>query len=145
MGRGHGLYAPDMLGTFSKLVFLGAAQKRVLDQGVPVFTWHKLGPVPSNSRDPYLYQSAREFDAQLGALRAAGYHSGSLDDIYGTAQLEKIAVLTFDDAFANVLAHGLPALAKHKFQAIQFAVAGRIGQLNDWDISKGDAGERLMD
>ena len=36
-------------------------------------------------------------------------------------------------------------LARHGVHAIQFLVAGRLGQQNDWDIAKGEAPEKLMD
>jgi len=134
-----------MLGLFSKLVFLGSRQKQILCRGIPVFTWHKVGPVPPNSRDLYLYVSSEEFDRQLAELKAAGYSSSFPESIWSPKADEKPVVLAFDDAFANVLEHGLPVLARHSFRAIQFAVAGSLGLRNDWDIAKGDVGEPLMD
>jgi peptidoglycan/xylan/chitin deacetylase (PgdA/CDA1 family) len=55
------------------------------------------------------------------------------------------AILTFDDGFANVLENALPVLSSHRCRAIQFLVADRLGQFNDWDVAKGDVPERLMD
>jgi peptidoglycan/xylan/chitin deacetylase (PgdA/CDA1 family) len=40
--------------------------------------------------------------------------------------------LTFDDGYANFLAHALPALQKHGFPATVFIVSGYCGKRNDW-------------
>jgi peptidoglycan/xylan/chitin deacetylase (PgdA/CDA1 family) len=141
-----------MLGWFSPQIFLGRAQRRLLDHGLPVFTYHKLEPAPAGTTDPFLYVSSRRFDEQLQAFRQAGYASASLDELFGndlppgqaTAGSHKVA-LTFDDGCRNVLDHGLPILARHQFKAIQFLVSGSLGGLNEWDIAKGDVPERLMD
>jgi peptidoglycan/xylan/chitin deacetylase (PgdA/CDA1 family) len=79
-------------------------------------------------------------------LTAAGFSSGSLDDLKALPPGEtKKAVITFDDGFSSVLDHGLDVLARRGFRAIQFLVAGFIGGRNEWDISKGDVAESLMD
>jgi peptidoglycan/xylan/chitin deacetylase (PgdA/CDA1 family) len=54
-------------------------------------------------------------------------------------------VLTFDDGFANVLEYGLEPLARCRFRAIQFLVADRLGQVNDWDAPKREVMVPLMD
>ena len=54
-------------------------------------------------------------------------------------------VVSFDDGCRNVLQNALPLLARHRFQAIQFIVAGLIGKRNERDIKHGDVPESLMD
>jgi peptidoglycan/xylan/chitin deacetylase (PgdA/CDA1 family) len=136
-----------VLGLLTKLVFLGAAQRRLLAEGLPIFTYHKISSIPKRSNDPYLYVTPERFDQQLGALRAAGFGSGSLDrlDSPSSSSAGRQAIITFDDGFACVLENGLDALSRHRFTAIQFVVAGRMGQNNDWDVAKGDLSEKLMD
>jgi peptidoglycan/xylan/chitin deacetylase (PgdA/CDA1 family) len=53
--------------------------------------------------------------------------------------------VTFDDGFENVVQLGLPHLAQHQFRAIQFLVADRLGQTNEWDAGSGEVPARLMD
>src|SRR3954468_23196186 len=136
-----------MLSSISKLSFLGANQRRLLQQGVSVFTYHKLAPPNANTRDPFLYVSPRRFDEQLAKLKEHGYQSGTLDDVKsGLDTKSKLkAIITFDDGFCSVLENGLKVLARHRFQAIQFIVAGSLGGRNDWDVAKKDVSEPLMD
>jgi peptidoglycan/xylan/chitin deacetylase (PgdA/CDA1 family) len=53
--------------------------------------------------------------------------------------------LTFDDGFRNVHEHGLPILARHGFQAIEYLVADLLGGTNTWEQAEGEAPEVLMD
>jgi peptidoglycan/xylan/chitin deacetylase (PgdA/CDA1 family) len=133
-----------MLGLLSKLVFLGAAQRRLLRHGTPVFTYHRISASCTSAADPYLYVSPERLDNQLRALGALGYESGNLEDLTMATDLRR-AVITFDDAFASVLKNGMEPLARNGFRAIQFVIARNIGGQNDWDVAKGDVSEPLMD
>jgi peptidoglycan/xylan/chitin deacetylase (PgdA/CDA1 family) len=118
---------------------------QLFETALPILTYHKLGPRPARVRLKGLYVSARLFDRQLRELRAAGF----VTPPYGPAPNEsnpnhRIA-LTFDDGFANVLKHGLEPLARNRFRAIQFLVAGLLGGRNEWDAKHGEAAEPLMD
>jgi peptidoglycan/xylan/chitin deacetylase (PgdA/CDA1 family) len=135
-----------MLGWLTPYVFLGAAQRRLMIRGLPVLNYHKLGTPPPGTRDPFLYVRPAEFDAQLAALRQLGYVSSALDAFCSSgASPHHQAVITFDDGCRSVLELGLDALSRHQFRAIQFLVAGMLGQRNEWDIRKGDSPEALMD
>lgn len=135
-----------MSGLPGKLVFLGRAQRSLAAQGAAVFTYHKIGVAPRNSKDPFLYATPTEFDRQMAALRSHGFKAARLDDIIPSAIAPSGKfVITFDDGFRNVLDLGLPVLARHKIPAIQFIVADFIGKQNAWDVAKGDSTEPLMD
>ena len=54
-------------------------------------------------------------------------------------------VFIFDDGFVNVLTHALDPLAANGFRAIQFLVADRIGQMNEWNRADGEVLAPLMD
>jgi peptidoglycan/xylan/chitin deacetylase (PgdA/CDA1 family) len=115
-------------------------------RGVPVLTYHKLGPRPAGARIKGLYVSAALFERQLSELRRAGFNTAGFalpPEPEGNAG--KRIALTFDDGFANVLRHGLAPLARHGFHAIQFLVADLIGRSNEWDLPQGEALELLMD
>lgn len=114
--------------------------------GLPILMYHKLGPRPRRVKLKGLYVSARRFARQLAELRAAGYRGATLDELPAAlARPERRIVLTFDDAYVNVLVHGLPVLKQHGFPAIQYVVAEAIGGRNDWDVRQGEAPEALMD
>jgi len=114
--------------------------------GLPILTYHKLGPRPWGARLKGLYVSRRLFERQLKELRDAGFRSGSLDHLpKELASVSRTVVLTFDDGFENVLRHGLEPLARFEFQAIEFLVADRLGAVNDWEMADGEVQEKLLD
>ncbi|MBI5384614.1 MAG: polysaccharide deacetylase family protein [Verrucomicrobia bacterium] len=115
-------------------------------QGLPILTYHKLGPRPTGTRLKGLYVETSLFSRQLAELRAAGFKSASLDNLNVPPQDRGPAiVLTFDDGFRNTLEYGLAPLAEHGFHAIQFLVADRLGQTNEWDLPAGEVPAPLMD
>lgn len=110
--------------------------------GLPILTYHKLGPRPRRARLKGLYLSAARFDRQLVELRTAGFSSAMPDSVRPGPPA---VVITFDDGFQNVLEHGLPILARHGFQALQFLLSDLLGGTNTWEQEEGEAPERLMD
>ena len=120
--------------------------RELFQTGVPILTYHKLGPCPRGARLKGLYMSAKLFDRQLAELRAAGFASAPLTDAARAAgnQLLRLGI-TFDDGFANVLRYGLNPLAQHGFQAVQFLVSDRLGGSNEWDRDSQEVQEPLMD
>jgi peptidoglycan/xylan/chitin deacetylase (PgdA/CDA1 family) len=118
--------------------------RALFDKGNPILTYHKLGPRPSRVRLKGMYLGEALFARQLTELRNAGFQNGSLLACTEPPSPRRVAI-TFDDAYVNVLQFGLKPLAANGFKAIQFVVADRLGELNDWDIALGEAPERLMD
>ncbi len=56
-----------------------------------------------------------------------------LDTLSGVAALpERALLLTFDDAYTDLLSAALPILSQRRLPAVVFAVADRIGATNDW-------------
>jgi peptidoglycan/xylan/chitin deacetylase (PgdA/CDA1 family) len=128
------------------MVFLSRAQQRLFRRGLPVFMYHKVAALPKATRDPFLYVSPGKFDAQLAALKQAGYSTAKLGDVRAmTDNRSRKIVLSFDDGCEDVLKNTFGILASHCFSAIQFLVANFIGKQNEWDIADGDVPERLMD
>lgn len=135
-----------MLQHFSAQLFLGPAQRRLFQQGLPVFTYHSIGDAPPGARDPFLYVSKAQFSEQLAMLVEHGFTPGSLaHDTGREGNPGKQVVITFDDGYRNVLRNGLEALMRHRFKAIQYIVAGLIGTHNEWDVKHGEVPEALMD
>ena len=120
--------------------------RKLFQTGVPVLTYHKLGPRPNGVRIKGLYISEKLFARQLEELHAAGFTTPPLAAMFPATNDSKHDIaLTFDDGYANVLRHGLRPLAENRFRAIQFLVAGFIGKNNQWDLGTGEANESLMD
>lgn len=115
-------------------------------RGLPMLTYHKLGPRPARVRLKGLYVSEALFRRQMGELLQAGYQSFFPADVAGATTLvtHRMAI-TFDDGFENVLRHGLEPMREARIKAIQFLVPGRIGGTNAWEEAEGEATERLMD
>jgi peptidoglycan/xylan/chitin deacetylase (PgdA/CDA1 family) len=102
--------------------------------------------------DPVLseYGVAPElFAAQLDSLAEHGWEFVGLDEalawLRGEARLPRRAVLvSFDDAYTDLLEVAAPLLAERGIPAVVFAIAGHLGGRNDWDHHKGAASLRLL-
>lgn len=115
-------------------------------RGVPILTYHKLGPRPPGTRLKGLYVGTALFRRQLMELRAAGFRTTSMDELAKPSDVAgSRIVLSFDDGFRNVLQHALDPLARCGFRAIQFLVSGLIGRGNEWEQRDGEVAEMLMD
>ena len=113
-----------------------------------MLTYHKIGPRPAGARLKGLYLSQKLFAVQLAELRSAGWKSITLEDASAKGAVvatPQHIVITFDDGFRDTLDHALEPLRQHQFRAIQFIVAGRIGQQNVWDLPDGEVAAPLMD
>ncbi|HZR16985.1 MAG TPA: polysaccharide deacetylase family protein [Verrucomicrobiae bacterium] len=117
--------------------------RETFQRGLPILTYHKLGPRPRGVRLKGLYLSARLFARQLAELREAGFQSGSLEN--WNAQAGRRIILTFDDGHTNVLEEGVEPLAQNRFRAIQFLPAELLGKTNQWDVAQGEVPEPIMD
>ncbi|HWQ91452.1 MAG TPA: polysaccharide deacetylase family protein [Clostridia bacterium] len=111
---------------------------------MPILMYHKLGPRPRGVRQKGLYVSTELFSRQMAELRAAGFAPLPLSDLAMAKRNPHPIVITFDDGCENVLRHGTACLRDNGFYALQFLVAHRLGQTNDWDAAAGEVAERLM-
>lgn len=103
--------------------------------------------------DPVLAEYAvppARFAEHLDALAAHGWAFVDLDAVLraldGEGALPPRAVLlSFDDAYTDLLDVACPLLAERDLPAVVFAVAGHIGGVNDWDHHRGAANLSLLD
>lgn len=119
--------------------------RRLFSTGVACITYHKIASRPRGVRIKGLYVNPRLFKRQLAELAEEGFNAPGYGEIPATAGDSHAVSLAFDDGFANAFENSLQPLAEHKFRAIQFLVADRIGRFNDWEVQTGDVRETLMD
>jgi peptidoglycan/xylan/chitin deacetylase (PgdA/CDA1 family) len=85
---------------------------------VPVLMYHVVAPPPSGAPFPGLYVQPQEFAAQMQALKQAGWHAVTLDQLraYWTkgARLPagKPIVITFDNGYHSQYTQALPVLRR---------------------------------
>jgi len=87
------------------------------------------------------------FRHQMAALRATGYRGVSMREAMPYLRGERsgrIAVLTFDDGYADTFERALPVLRRHGHSATCYMVSGRIGGHNAWDAGTPGARAPLM-
>jgi peptidoglycan/xylan/chitin deacetylase (PgdA/CDA1 family) len=99
---------------------------------VPILAYHVINVAPpASSAPPSLYVPADEFNSQMNALKAAGWHPVTLDQLEdhwtrGTSLgTTKPIVLTFDGGYASQYTNALPVLKKLGWVAVEnIAVTG---------------------
>lgn len=115
-----------------------------------VLAFHAVSDLGS---DPVLAEYGvppARFAEHLDALARRGWEFVDLDTLLaaldGRARLpERAALVSFDDAYVDLLAAGCPILAERGIPAVAFAVAGLTGETNAWDRHLGARELPLLD
>jgi peptidoglycan/xylan/chitin deacetylase (PgdA/CDA1 family) len=104
--------------TSTTAAVLGPATGQKGTASVPVLMYHVIAPAPPGAPFPGLYVPPQEFAAQMQALKAAGWHAVTLDQLqaYWTkgAKLPagKPVVITFDNGYHSQYTEALPVLRR---------------------------------
>ena len=99
-----------------------------------VLMYHSVEPY---AEDPYqITVSPPRFERQLRWLRRRGLRGVSVRELLaaraaGTAA--GLVGLTFDDGYEDFVTRVMPQLARHRFTASVYIVAGALGGYNAWD------------
>ena len=115
---------------------------------LPVLLYHHIGnPLPGSY--PLLTVTPKKFAEQIKWLVKNGYQGICPSEWLAYCRKEgglpeKPVLITFDDAYEEIVEHAFPLLHEHGFEAAVFVVTGRIGQTNDWDRQIGYTQHRLM-
>lgn len=96
----------------------GRATGRPGTDRIPILMYHVIAPPPANAPFPALYVPAPEFAAQMKALRDAGWHAVTLDQVRAYWQRGvplgpgRPIVITFDNGYHSQYAAALPVLRR---------------------------------
>ena len=115
---------------------------------LPVLMYHQVGAFKRNTY-PGLTVDPGRFALQMEWLANNGYQPIDISDWIAWCESakplpENPVLITFDDAYANLVEYAFPVLRKHRFKAVVFVPTAYIDQSNIWDQANGSAPIRLM-
>jgi peptidoglycan/xylan/chitin deacetylase (PgdA/CDA1 family) len=109
-----------------------------LSMRLRILAYHAIADLGDDPRLAEYGVPPRLFEEQLDALLAAGWSFVDLDAALAALAGEedlprKALLLTFDDAYADLLEAGCPILVERGLPGVVFVVAGKLGGTNEWD------------
>jgi peptidoglycan/xylan/chitin deacetylase (PgdA/CDA1 family) len=115
-----------------------------------ILAYHAIADL---SEDPVLAEYAvppRLFAAHLDMLLDRGWSFVDLDALLAALAGERelpprALMLTFDDAYTDLLEVACPIMVERDVPGVVFAVAGKLGGTNEWDNKKRASTLRLLD
>lgn len=135
----------DMSGLVASTEGNGRASQRLGERGataIAILMYHSL-----DTSGSVVSVAPSEFADQMTCVADMGFRGISLREAVAHRDAsgrwpDHSVVLTFDDGYASVYEHGLPALARHNFRATVFLVSGFVGGRNDWAAPPAGLGTR---
>jgi len=114
-----------------------------MNNKLPVLLYHHVGASIACGRHPELTIAPEQFRRQVRWLVRRGYSAIRTSDWLAwrrgaTALPRKSVLMTFDDAYADLVDHAFPVLWEYGFGAVVFVITQLVGKNTPWD------GRRLM-
>lgn len=106
---------------------------RAPHEAVPILMYHVIGIRPPGTPNPTLWVSPTDFAAHIRALKAAGYHTVTLAQVWNAwhhaGKLpRKPLVLSFDDGYLGQVRFAMPTLARQGWAGV---LNLKLGNLKD--------------
>jgi peptidoglycan/xylan/chitin deacetylase (PgdA/CDA1 family) len=120
----------------------------VSDGHVPILMYHSISVLGDGPFRPFCVAPAL-FREHLRVLADEGYATMTVRDFMGWRATKRtspprVAVLTFDDGFADFHEQALPALAERGATATLFVTTGYVGGTSAWLSRIGQGNRRLL-
>ncbi len=114
----------------------------VFTSKLPILMYHRVSPTGGKGLQRYRV-TPEAFEGQLDYLRRNGYYTISLEMWAEAVKAKRPLpgrpiILTFDDGYQDFYDYAFPLLKQYNYTAINFIVAGLVGQTNEWDAAYGD-------
>jgi len=115
-----------------------------------ILAYHAIADLSDDPRLAEYAVPADLFAAHLDTLLERGWNFVDLDallaSLAGKGSLpERALLLTFDDAYTDLLEVACPIMAARGVPAVVFAVAGKLGGTNEWDNARRATTLHLLD
>lgn len=115
-----------------------------------ILAYHAIADLSDDPRLAEYAVPADLFAAHLDTLLERGWNFVDLDALLaalaGKGSLpERALLLTFDDAYTDLLEVACPIMAERGVPAVVFAVAGKLGGTNEWDNKNRTTTLHLLD
>ena len=102
---------------------------------VPILMYHSISDRPEKIRSAYFKTntSPEDFQAQMEFLHRQGYSCVSLEQALpilkgDQPKYAKLAVITFDDGYRNILTDAFPVMRQYGFSATVFLATAFVGE-----------------
>jgi GT2 family glycosyltransferase/peptidoglycan/xylan/chitin deacetylase (PgdA/CDA1 family) len=115
---------------------------------LPVLMYHQVGALKRNTYADLTVEPG-QFAIHMQWLAENGYEPISCFDWLAWCESAKPlpakpVLITFDDAYADLVNYAFPVLRDRGFRAIVFVPTAYVGESNIWDQANGSASIRLM-
>ena len=125
------------------------ARRPLRERRIVVLAYHAIADLRGDPIHGKYSVAPERFAEQLEALARAGWNFADLDAVLEGASGDgslppRALLLTFDDAYADLLSAAAPLLRGRGVPGVVFALAGHIGKTSAW-VGEGSTQLRLLD
>jgi peptidoglycan/xylan/chitin deacetylase (PgdA/CDA1 family) len=111
---------------------------------VPVLLYHDVAATRASRAFRRYVVPPTLFAEHLWALGEAGYTTRRISELVSTPISGRVVFVTFDDGFASLVDHALPALAARGMTATLYLPSAFVAGRASWLAPEGEDGRRLL-